>query len=438
MIRGLFEYLYTAEGLTLLPHVPPGIVELQQRFPVRFGQKRLYVMTVGSGPVTGVTVNGQPWSKFDAKTIRLPYEQTPREARIQILLGNAAARPMPSIAGDFALPPAEPLDAKAVEEVFPVISANRLPLRIGASSEGGNRFLGEIGPCRVFRRALKADEVAALAQGDTKKLDKDPALVGHWSYNRERKGGFPGNQNAQLVARIIGDVQAVDSPHGSAIRLDGKGYLEVADDPRLSLTKTCTLAAWVRPGKLPPGGGRILDKSRAGTSNGYLLDIFPGGTLRLIVEWGTLSADARIPQDQWTHVAGTVDADGTLVLYAGGKQVASQKFSSSPEASGLEARAARLRRFHARLVAAGKGESYEAAHARLAVRYLATCQQRMKLLAQGKLKRLPEESQHAADKSYFATAAKLCQGLEKVLEGYAKSADPARKEVYDAWTASKQ
>ena len=438
MIRGLFEYLYTAEGLTLLPHVPPGIVELQQRFPIRFGEKRLYLMTVGSGPITAVTINGQPWSRFDAKAITLPYDQTPREARIQVLLGNAAAKPMPSFAADLTLPPAEPLDAKTLGEVFPVMSANRLPLRIGASSEGGNRFLGDIGPCRVFSRALKVEEVSALALGDTKKLDTDPGLVGHWRYNRERKGGFPGGQNAQLVAKIIGDVQVVDSPHGDAIRLDGKGYLEVSNDPHLGLTKSCTLEAWVRPGKLPPGGGRILDKSRVGTSSGYLLDTFPGGSLRLIVEWGTLSADAKLALDQWTHVAGTVDADGTLALYVGGKQVASQKFASSPEVSGLEARVARLRRFYGQLVAAGKEGSHEAAHARLAIRYLATCQRRMKLLTDGKLSRLPEESQHAADKSYFATAAKLCDGLEKALEGYAKSAESSRKETYQLWTASKQ
>ena len=92
MIRGLFEYLYRAEGLTILPHIPPGVTELQQRFPIRFGTKRLWLMTAGSGPVTAVAINGQPWTSFDATSIALPYDQTPDEARIQILLGGAAAR----------------------------------------------------------------------------------------------------------------------------------------------------------------------------------------------------------------------------------------------------------------------------------------------------------------------------------------------------------
>ena len=64
-VRGLFEYLYRAEGLTLLPHIPPGITRLEQRFPVRFGAKRLYLATVGKGPITGVAINGVPWNSFD-------------------------------------------------------------------------------------------------------------------------------------------------------------------------------------------------------------------------------------------------------------------------------------------------------------------------------------------------------------------------------------
>ena len=33
LVRGLFEYVYRADGLTLIPHIPPGITRLQQDFP---------------------------------------------------------------------------------------------------------------------------------------------------------------------------------------------------------------------------------------------------------------------------------------------------------------------------------------------------------------------------------------------------------------------
>ena len=79
MIRGLFEYLYRADGLVLVPHVPPGITRLEQHFPIRFGAKRLYLATTGSGPVTAVLVNGQPWKSFDEKSITLPYDRHRRK-----------------------------------------------------------------------------------------------------------------------------------------------------------------------------------------------------------------------------------------------------------------------------------------------------------------------------------------------------------------------
>jgi hypothetical protein len=89
LVRGLFEYLYHADGLTLIPHIPPGIVELEQRDPVRFGEKRLYLSVVGNGPVTGVRIDGHAWTHFDERSVTLPYDRTPKVARIQILRGGA-------------------------------------------------------------------------------------------------------------------------------------------------------------------------------------------------------------------------------------------------------------------------------------------------------------------------------------------------------------
>ena len=88
-MRGLFEYLYRADGLTLVPHVPPGITELEQCDPVRFGNKRILVSTVGTGPITAVRVNGRKWKQFDRTTVFLPYAKTPDEAKVQIVFGDA-------------------------------------------------------------------------------------------------------------------------------------------------------------------------------------------------------------------------------------------------------------------------------------------------------------------------------------------------------------
>jgi hypothetical protein len=94
MMRGMFEPIYSADTLTIYPHVPPTITELHQRAPFRFGGKRIYFETIGSGAVTSVTINSKPWDQHDAKSIRLPFDQTPDEARIVIAMGNADAKQM--------------------------------------------------------------------------------------------------------------------------------------------------------------------------------------------------------------------------------------------------------------------------------------------------------------------------------------------------------
>jgi hypothetical protein len=110
MIRGLFEYVYRADGLTIIPHIPPTITRLEQRFPIRFGDKRLFLSTTGSGPITAVLVNGRPWDAFDERSVVLEPGRTPDEARIEIALGNAKpAERLP----DAPSPDAPPATAQA-------------------------------------------------------------------------------------------------------------------------------------------------------------------------------------------------------------------------------------------------------------------------------------------------------------------------------------
>jgi hypothetical protein len=93
MIRGLFEYLYKSDRLVLVPHIPAGMTSLEQKDPIRFGSRQLYLSTYGNGAVSGVFVNGKPWKDFDAKEVILPYEQTPGDAWITILLGGSRHEP---------------------------------------------------------------------------------------------------------------------------------------------------------------------------------------------------------------------------------------------------------------------------------------------------------------------------------------------------------
>jgi len=88
-VRGLFEYRYSADGLTLAPSLPLGLAEVNQLFPIRFGKKYVYVSACGAGEITSVRVNGKRWRRHDERTVFLPYGTTPDQAHVQIGLGDS-------------------------------------------------------------------------------------------------------------------------------------------------------------------------------------------------------------------------------------------------------------------------------------------------------------------------------------------------------------
>ena len=107
---------------------------------------------------------------------------------------------------------------------------------------------------------------------------------------------------------------------------------------------------------------------------------------------------------------------------------------TSERSADFEKCVGRVREFHQRLVAAGLGETYPAAHAQLVSDCAEVAATRRELLRADKIRRLPEPSQTAADKSYDETVAKLCDGLDSVLKSYERSTDPARRTIFQLWS----
>ncbi|HOJ32024.1 MAG TPA: hypothetical protein PKY35_04215 [Candidatus Hydrogenedentes bacterium] len=91
LLRGLFEYLYTADGVTIVPHIPDGITTLEQHDPVRLGEKRIYLAVQGTGPINHVRLNGEEWADFDATSVRLSYAKLPKTVHLTVLRGEAGA-----------------------------------------------------------------------------------------------------------------------------------------------------------------------------------------------------------------------------------------------------------------------------------------------------------------------------------------------------------
>jgi hypothetical protein len=115
MMRGLFECVYSAEGVRLIPHVPATITHLEQLSPFRLGRKRVTVEVTGIGPVTSVRVNGAEWRHWDRSSVMLPHDEIPDAAHVEIALGGATLghrAPAPAEPARGATPPADPRAAQ--------------------------------------------------------------------------------------------------------------------------------------------------------------------------------------------------------------------------------------------------------------------------------------------------------------------------------------
>jgi len=253
------------------------------------------------------------WSRADVKKSGDNFE-------VLLKRGEAVEATMPRPAAA----PAKPANvAEPVVIDKSAIRPNKLPLRIGADSQGGNRFQGDLMSVCVFNRALSGDEVRQLA---------DPRFTGAAKLKGcvvAIEGGCTNAAEPRLRAKAHGAISVVEAGEGSpgkALRLDGSTFLEIAHDKALDCPEGLTLAAWVRPRALPPSGARIIDKSPVGVASAYLFDTYPADSLRLITRDPHLIHAAKLPLGKWTHVAGTVDgATGRRVLYVNGRQVAGDR-----------------------------------------------------------------------------------------------------------------
>ena len=106
-----------------------------------------------------------------------------------------------------------------------------------------------------------------------------------------------------VVITLAGLVPVCNGAEG--VRLGEKGPMYQLKSSRvLNLTDEVTLEAWVKAEKMPHGGGRILDKSVPGTQVGYMLDTFPGNSLRFLNAKGICAFSANLGAEKWAHVAG--------------------------------------------------------------------------------------------------------------------------------------
>ncbi|MBN1491974.1 MAG: sulfatase-like hydrolase/transferase [Phycisphaerae bacterium] len=117
-------------------------------------------------------------------------------------------------------------------------------------------------------------------------------------------------------------VAIVDGRRGKALRFDGRGVVQIPHFPA-SLDPTyrpLTVGAWCKPdaadGVLVAHGSTMFGYSLY-LKNGYpCFDVFAGANPFQLV------GPEKLPLEQWTHVAATIDADARLALWVNGQPVA--------------------------------------------------------------------------------------------------------------------
>lgn len=181
-MRGLFEYLYSADGLTLVPHIPPAVTELEQRDPVRFGEKKIFLSVLGSGAITAVKVNGRKWKTFDGASVFLAYDKTPNTARIEIFLGGAKpsprklAKPSPALEPKNQTAKTVVSDIRFEKRVERMREFHRLLLaaRLGETYEAAHaRLILDFAEVTAARRELlRADKIHRLPEPSQTAADK--------------------------------------------------------------------------------------------------------------------------------------------------------------------------------------------------------------------------------------------------------------------------
>ena len=138
----------------------------------------------------------------------------------------------------------------------------------------------------------------------------------------QRRQFLQAGLGAVVAAALLARESRAETPDEGLALIENGPIYQADPRPALDLTDAVTLEAWVKAAPMGDGGGRILDKLIPGTSSGFLLDTYPGNSLRLITSKGQCSFAAHLSDDHWTHVVGVYSASQKIMaLSVDGKEV---------------------------------------------------------------------------------------------------------------------
>ena len=95
ILRGLFEYGFTAKGIRLWPHIPPALTRYAQKIPASFGKTRIYLASTGTGTVNKAFVNGKQRSLESDGSLFLLLNGSAEKVTVEFICGDARPRGVP-------------------------------------------------------------------------------------------------------------------------------------------------------------------------------------------------------------------------------------------------------------------------------------------------------------------------------------------------------
>jgi hypothetical protein len=202
-----------------------------------------------------------------------------------------------------------------------LLPANRYPVRIGADQHGSSRFGGTFGRVSIYNSVLPDAELERLV-----------------------------TRGPEQPAAARPDCLYTGVPRGPQV-LEGLASEKFATG--------FTVEAWIklRPEDLSRGG-RIVDKITPGKGDGFLLDTYPGTSLRLIVGRQSAGRTSVLTANAWHHIAVSVSPGGRIALFHNGRSLSAGNNATAALVEGDDAqvitRAYALQRFVA--ACAGRGQ----------------------------------------------------------------------------------
>lgn len=168
----------------------------------------------------------------------------------------------------------------------PLVPTNPHPVRVGIDQDGANAWSGQIGRLTIWDQPLDEAAMAVLAKTGPDHKIPQPFPPPLFSLHRPTPGPVPNSKTPDFAGGL-------------------------------------TIEAWVLPERFGIGGARIVDKVTPGVDDGFLLDTWPGNSLRFICGTHTLRVARATPPGRWTHVAAVADpVTGQCQLFVNGQPAA--------------------------------------------------------------------------------------------------------------------